>query len=272
VGCAALGYAQATVRAVTGLLVAVCGLLGLAIGSFLNVVIWRVPRKESVVRPPSHCPGCDEPIRPRDNIPVVSWLLLRGRCRHCGTRIAVRYPLVELGTAALFAGAAFHFRSNWVLPAYLLFFAALVAISFIDLDHFIVPNRIVWPAGLASIPLLILAAAVGHQWHALRNAAIGGAAAWLFLFIVHVINPRGMGFGDVRLAALLGLYLGWQGLWYVALGMFLAFVIGSVVGIGLIAFRGKGMKSALPFGPFLAAGATIAVFAGHPILHSYLNR
>jgi leader peptidase (prepilin peptidase)/N-methyltransferase len=257
---------------VTGLRLVVCGLLGLAIGSFLNVVIWRVPRKESVVRPPSHCPGCDEPIRPLDNIPVVSWLRLGGRCRHCGTRIPVRYPVVELVTAGLFVGAALHFRANWVLPAYLVFFAALLAISAIDLEHFIVPNRIVWPTGLASIPLLVVAAAAGHQWHALRNAAIGAAAAWLFLLVVHLISPRGMGFGDVRLAALLGLYLGWLGLAYVPLGLFLAFLIGSVVGIGLIALRRKGMKSALPFGPFLALGATIAVFAGHPLLHGYLNR
>jgi leader peptidase (prepilin peptidase)/N-methyltransferase len=257
---------------VTGLLVVVCGLLGLAFGSFLNVVIWRVPRKESVVRPPSHCPSCDTPIHPRDNIPVVSWLLLRGRCRTCNAPISVRYPLVELATASLFVAAAVHFRLNWVLPAYLLFFAALLAISVVDLDLFIVPNRIVWPAGLVSIPLLILAAGLGHQWHELRNALIGGAAAWLFLFIVHVINPRGMGFGDVRLAALIGLYLGWPGLGYVALGLFLAFLSGSIVGIGLIALRRKGMKSALPFGPFLALGATIAVFAGHPILQGYLNR
>lgn len=256
----------------TGLLLVVCGLFGLAFGSFLNVVIWRVPRKESVVHPPSHCPGCDAPIHPRDNIPIVSWLLLRGRCRHCGAPISVRYPLVELGTAALFVGAGVHFRTSWVLPAYLLFFAALLAISLIDLDHFIVPNRIVWPAGLLSIPLLILAAGLGHQWHALRNAIIGAVGAWLFLLIVHVINPRGMGFGDVRLAALIGLYLGWPGLSYVALGLFLAFLTGSVVGIGLIALRRKGMKSALPFGPFLALGATITVFAGHPILQGYLNR
>lgn len=256
----------------TGLLLVACGLFGLAVGSFLNVVIWRVPRKESVVRPPSHCPGCDEPIHPRDNIPVASWLLLRGRCRHCGTSIPARYPLVEIATAALFVGAALRFHWNWVLPAYLVFFAALLAISVIDLEHFIVPNRIIWPTGLASIPLLALAAAAGHQWHALRNAAIGGAAAWVFLFLLHFINPRGMGFGDVRLSAVIGLYLGWLGLPYVALGLFLAFLAGSVVGIALIAVRRKGMKSALPFGPFLALGAAITVFAGHPLLHGYLHR
>jgi leader peptidase (prepilin peptidase) / N-methyltransferase len=256
---------------VTAVLVGSCALLGLAIGSFLNVVIWRVPRKESVVSPPSHCPQCERPIRPIDNIPLFSWVLLRGQCRHCGTRIAVRYPLVELATAGLFVGAALRFGLDWALPGYLLFFAALLAISVIDLEHYIVPNRIIWPTGLASIPLLVLAAAAGHQWGALRSAAIGGAAAWAFLFIVHMINPRGMGFGDVRLAAVIGLYLGWLGVLHVALGLFLAFLGGSLVGVALILIRRKGMKSALPFGPFLAAGAAVAVFAGHPLLHGYLH-
>jgi leader peptidase (prepilin peptidase)/N-methyltransferase len=257
---------------VTGLLLVACGLFGLAVGSFLNVVIWRVPRKESVVRPPSHCPTCDEPIRAWDNIPVVSWVALRGRCRQCGGHIPARYPMVELVTAALFAGAALRFRTNWVLPAYLLFFAALLAISVIDLEHYIVPNRIIWPTGLASIPLLIGAAAAGHEWHALRSAAIGGVAAWVFLLVLHLVNPRGMGFGDVRLAAVIGLYLGWLGMGQVALGLFLAFLAGSVVGIGLVLLRRRGMKSAVPFGPFLALGATIVVFAGHPLLHGYLHR
>src|SRR3954447_12244946 len=123
-----------------GVLVLFCALLGLLIGSFLNVVIWRVPRKLSVVRPPSHCPQCETPIRPVDNVPVLSWLLLRGKCRHCGNPIAVRYPLVEAGNGVLFVAVAARFGASWELPAYLVLTAALLAISLIDLEHFIVPD------------------------------------------------------------------------------------------------------------------------------------
>jgi leader peptidase (prepilin peptidase)/N-methyltransferase len=202
---------------------------------------------------------------------VLSWLVLRGKCRQCREPIPGRYPLVELATAALFAGAGARFGASWALPGFLLFFAAMLAISVIDLEHLIVPNRIIWPTGLLSLPLLVVAAAAGHQWPAFRDALIGGAAAWGFLLIVHVINPRGMGFGDVRLAAVIGLYLGWLGVSHVALGLFLAFLGGSVVGIGLIVIHRKGIKSALPFGPFLAAGAAVSVFAGNPLIHGYLH-
>src|SRR5947208_14309635 len=143
----------------TAFVAAASALVGLAVGSFLNVVIYRVPRKESVVRPRSHCPGCGTQLAERDNIPVVSWVLLRGRCRTCGEPISARYPLVELGTAALFVAAALRFGLDWALPAYLVFFAALVAVSFIDLEHYIIPNRIVYPTLFVSIPLLAVAAA-----------------------------------------------------------------------------------------------------------------
>src|SRR5436309_6749414 len=133
--------ATGTLRAVTALVAAGCGLLGLAVGSFLNVVIYRVPRKESVVRPRSRCPGCGTQLADRDNIPVVSWLLLRGRCRTCGEPISARYPLVELGTAALFVAAALRFGADWAVPGFLLFFASLLAISLTDLEHYIIPNR-----------------------------------------------------------------------------------------------------------------------------------
>ena len=157
-----------------GVTVLVCGLLGLAIGSFLNVVIWRVPRKLSVVRPPSHCPQCETPIRPSDNVPVLSWLLLRGKCRHCGKPIPVRYPLVEAGCGVLFAAVAARFGASWELPAYLVLTAALLAISIIDLEHFIVPDRITAPLTVSALALLGLAAAADGTGGASDGPSSGG--------------------------------------------------------------------------------------------------
>ena len=262
----------ATLPAVTIALVAVCVLLGLAVGSFLNVVISRVPRKESVVRPRSHCPSCGQPIADRDNIPVVSWLLLRGRCRACKQPISIRYPLVELATAALFAAVAVRFGESWVVPGYCLFFGALLAISVIDLDHFIVPNRIIYPTLFASVPLLVGAAALDHNWTALEHAIIGGLAGFGAFIVIHFISPNGMGFGDVRLAGVIGVYLGWLGYRQVFLGLFLSMVLGSVIGIGLIVFGGRGRKDAVPFAPFMAAGAVLAVLFGNGLVHVWGGR
>ena len=254
-----------------GLLVLLAGLIGLAIGSFLNVVIWRVPRKESVVRPPSHCPRCETPIRPADNIPVVSWLLLRGKCRHCGEPIAVRYPLVEAGNGVLFAAVAARFGASWELPAYLVLTAALLAISMIDFDTKTIPNRINYPLMGAGLALLGLAAAAEGEWWRYGRAILGGGAFFAFLFIVFFIYPKGMGFGDVRLSFTLGLYLGWLGWGQVYLGGFLGFVLGAVIGIAVIASSGwkAARKKALPFGPFLALGTMLTIFWGDPILRWY---
>src|SRR5205085_6746606 len=195
-----------------GALVAFCGILGLLVGSFLNVVIWRVPRKLSVVQPPSHCPQCETPIRPRDNVPVLSWLLLRGKCRHCGNPIPVRYPLVEAGNGVLFAAVAARFGASWELPAYLVLTAALLAISLIDLEHFIVPDRITAPLTISALALFGLAAiAEGNGgWHYGRTL-LGGVAYFAFLLLLNLLYPRGMGMGDVKLSFSLGLYLGWLG-------------------------------------------------------------
>jgi leader peptidase (prepilin peptidase) / N-methyltransferase len=235
---------------VIGWIVAGCALLGLLIGSFLNVVIWRVPRKESVAAPASHCPSCDAPIAPRDNVPLLSWLLLRGRCRHCRARISVRYPLTELACAALFG-------------------AGLLAISVIDLEHYVIPNRIVYPLGFASVPLLALAAGLDGEWWSFARALIGAACAFSALFVIHVVSPRGMGFGDVRLSFLLGLYLGYLGALEVAFGMFLGFVYGAVIGVVLMATGLRSRRQHIPFGPFLAAGAITIVLVGGPILDWY---
>ena len=253
----------------TAAVATVCGLLGLAVGSFLNVVIYRVPRKESVVRPRSRCPGCGTQLAERDNIPIVSWVLLRGHCRTCGEPISPRYPLVELTTAALFVAAALRFGLDWVLPAYLVFFAALVAITFIDLELYIIPNRVLYPAVFISIPLLVLAAAAQSEWGNLERAVIGAVAAWVFFLILHLVSPRGMGFGDVRLSFLLGLFLGWLDLRHVFLGVFFGFLLGSIVGVALMILRRRGRKDHIPFGPFLAVGAIVAVLAGSPVLGWY---
>lgn len=248
---------------------AVCALVGLAVGSFLNVVIARVPRHESVVHPPSHCPECDTAIAPRDNVPVLSYVALRGRCRHCGTSIALRYPLVEVATAVLWAAVGARFAGSWALPAYLMFSAALLAISVIDLEHYIIPNRIVYPVGFASVPLLTLAAALDDDWPALVRAGLAGLAAFAFFFALHVVSPRSMGFGDVRLSLLLGVYLGWLGWPEVLAGLFLGFALGAVVGVALMVTGRRNRRQHIPFGPFLAAGTMLVVLVGDPIIDAY---
>lgn len=252
-----------------GVLITVCAVLGLAVGSFLNVVIWRVPRKVSVVRPGSRCPTCDAPIRPSDNVPLASWLRLRGRCRHCQAPIPLRYPAVEAGCALLFAAAAWRFGGSWVLPAYLVLFAALLAVTVIDLEHYVIPNRLLAPVTAAAVPLLALGALGEGEEDAFGRALLGGLAVFGFLFALNLVYSKGMGMGDVKLGFALGLYLGWIGWGAVMLGIFLAFVLGAVVGLALMALKLRTRKDAVPFGPFLAAGTVIAVLWGEPILRWY---
>ncbi len=252
-----------------GVVVVFSAVLGLAIGSFLNVVIWRVPRKESVVRPPSHCPQCETPISPRDNVPVLSWLFLSGKCRHCKNPIPVRYPLVEAGCGVLFLAVAARFGASWELPAYLVLTAALLAISIIDLEHFIVPDRITAPLTVSALALLgVAAVAEGNGWRFGRTL-LGGVAYFAFLLLLNILYPKGMGMGDVKLAFSLGLYLGWLGWGQVFLGGFLAFLLGAVVGVTLIATKVKSRKDVVPFGPFLALGAMLTILWGDPILRWY---
>ncbi len=243
--------------------------LGLVVGSFLNVVINRVPEKQSVVRPRSRCPRCDTTLKPWDNVPVVSWLLLRGRCRSCRGAISIRYPLIEVATAALFVAAAVRLGADPALPAFLVVFAALLAISAVDLERFIVPNRILYPALFMAAPLLVVAAALDDDWSSLWGAVLGGALGWVLLFAIHMASPKGMGFGDVRLAGLIGMLLGWLSIGHVLLGLFLAFLSAAVVGVGLMVTGVRGRKDRVPFGPFLALGAITAVFVGGPILSWY---
>jgi len=243
---------------------------GLLIGSFLNVVIHRVPAGESIVSPGSRCPRCGVGLRARDNVPVVSWLLLRRRCRSCAEPISARYPAVELLTALVFGLTTARFGRDPVLSAFLLLGGALIALAAIDLELRILPKRIVWPVFGSGLVLLSVAAFVDQELGNVLTALGGAAAAFAVFFVIHFISPRGMGFGDVRLAALIGLFLGWLGWGHVALGLFGGFLLGSIAGVAAL-MAGRSRKSALPFGPFMAAGALLTVWLGDPVLHWYLG-
>jgi leader peptidase (prepilin peptidase)/N-methyltransferase len=257
-------------RAGVGVFVAgVSALLGLMVGSFLNVVVYRVPRRESVVRPRSRCPGCGTQLAERDNVPVLSWLLLRGRCRTCSTPISARYPLVELLTAVVFGGLGARFGADWALPAFLVLAAGLLAVSFIDLEHFIVPNRVLLVVLALGVPLLAVAAAGGDGWLDVRDSVLGGAIAFGLLLVINLINPRGMGMGDVKLVGVEGLFLGVLGIGHVLLALFLGFLLGAVGGVVLLATGVRGRKDHIPFAPFLAAGALLSLVVGSGVLDWY---
>lgn len=224
----------------------------------MNVVIWRVPRGESVVRPASRCTTCDHDLSPAENVPVVSWLALRGRCRHCRAPISVRYPAVELVTGVLWAGVGARFADlPWAVPAYLVLSAGLVALSVIDLDHKLLPNVIVYPTGVGVGALLLIASAGEGEWTATWRALAAGAIYFALYFALwFVVGGRALGFGDVRLAAVLGLALGWLGwteLWW---GIFLPFLIGSLLGMVLAA-----PWLLVPMAAAGAAGALVGVEA-----------
>lgn len=248
--------------------------LGAVIGSFLNVVIWRVPRGESIVRPPSACPRCGHSIRPYDNVPIVSWLVLRGRCRDCSAPISARYPLVELTTAVLFALVLWRFWHGAMpaaLPAYWYLAAIGVALALIDLDTQRLPDVIVLPGYPALAVLLALASWGTADFGALGRAAIGGAALYVFYFVIRVAHPGGMGFGDVKLAGLLGAALAWLGWGAFAIGVFAAFLVGGVFALGLVLAGRAGRKSRVPFGPWMLVGAAIGVGFGEPLWDAYLG-
>ena len=255
---------------IAGVILAV--VMGLAFGSFANVVVHRVPLKQSIVKPASRCPSCGVELRARDNIPVISWLLLRGKCHNCGARISPRYPAIEILTSVLFGLAAWRIRPSTDLIAYLPLLWVLVVLSFIDLEHKLLPNRIVVPSFIAGVVLLGIAVAVGPPGLGAWVRALSGAAAGFgTFFILALISPRGMGMGDVKLSAVLGLalaYLGWPRL---LVGFFISFAAGAVGGILLIAARRAGMKSEVPFGPYLALGTIVTVLFGGPIVHAWLH-
>src|SRR5580704_1515708 len=252
-----------------GLLIGLCALLGLVVGSFLNVVIYRVPRGESIVSPRSACPSCGVPIRERDNIPVLSWLMLRGRCRDCNAPISARYVLVELSCAGLFAGSAARFGHEWDLPAYLALFAGLLALSCIDVEHLLLPKKIVYPVTVLVTFLLLMAAAITGHWHQFVVGVVCAVGWFAVFFALNLISPRILGFGDVRLSLVLGMSMGWLGVGYVVLGFFAANLIGAVIGIGLIATKRMSRSDRIPYGVFLALGCAVAVFAGPELLRPF---
>ncbi len=250
---------------------AIAGLLGLAIGSFLNVVAHRVPAGESVVHPPSACPRCGHEIRNRHNIPVLGWLILRGKCFDCQEPISGRYPLVELGTGVMFALVALRFGGDgdaWrLLPAYLTFAAIGIALALIDLDVHRLPDVIVLP----SYPVLAVLLLIDGEPHALLRSAIGGAVLGAFFFAVWFLAPGGMGFGDVKLSGLVGAmtaYLTW-GTFLV--GAFMGFVLGAIAGVLLMAGGKAGRKTAVPFGPFMVLGAWSAILGAGYLGDYYLE-
>ena len=264
------------------------GVLGAAIGSFLNVVVYRVPQGLSIVHPPSACPACGHAIRARDNVPVLSWLVLRGKCRDCRAPISARYPLVESGTAVFFVLVGWWELAGLIenpvsmistatavsvalsLAAFLYLAAVSIALALIDLDVHRLPNKIVLPAYVVGAVLLGSAALITGDYERLLGAGIGLAALWLAYFLMAILYPGGMGFGDVKLAGVLGLFLGWLGWGPLIVGSFAAFFLGGVFAVGLLVTRRVTRKGGIPFGPWMLLGAWVGIFAGDTLWSSYL--
>jgi leader peptidase (prepilin peptidase)/N-methyltransferase len=243
--------------------IAVLGGLGGAVGSFLNVVVHRVPQRLSLVRPGSHCPACSAPVRPYDNVPVLSWLLLRGRCRDCKARISPRYPAIELLTAVAFVAIALARGFDEDLLLELPFAAMLIAVAGIDLEHRIVPNRILLPAAVYGIAVSALV-----RPGELPELLIAGGGAFLFFLLAAVAYPAGMGMGDVKLAGVMGLYLGLS----VVPALLVAFLSGTLVGVAILLRHGTGgRKRGVPFAPFLALGGLVGLLVGPELVELYAD-
>lgn len=262
------------------ILVAFAALFGLLIGSFLNVVAYRVPAGVSLLRE-SRCTSCAAPVRPWQNIPVLSWLALRGRCASCRTPISLRYPAVEVVTGVLFAAIAVLLPWQQLTPslpagicvllAFWWFAGTSVALTLIDLDTKRLPDVIVLPGYLVGIGLLTVACLLGADWWALLRAGIGAALLFGLYALLWLVRPGAMGMGDVKLAGLVGLHLGWLGWAAVAVGATAAFVLGGLYGVGLIATQRAGRKTALAFGPWMILGAWTGALAGTAIAQFYLG-
>jgi len=245
--------------------------LGLAVGSFLNVVIWRVPRGESVVAPRSACPRCGVPIAARDNIPVVSWLVLRGRGRCCREPISIRYPLVELGTAVAFAAVALWAGWSSSLPAWLYLAALSIALAAIDLDFRRLPDVIVKPSYVVLGVLLGAGAILAGEPRRLVGAAVGAAAVFAFYLLIVLVYPPGMGWGDVKLSGMIGMALGWLGWAALAVGAFAGFLVGGLVGVALLLAGATGRKGKIPYGPWMIVGTWVGAVWGPPLASWYLT-
>jgi leader peptidase (prepilin peptidase)/N-methyltransferase len=252
-------------------IIALAGLTGLLVGSFLNVIAHRVPAGLSVVRPPSRCPKCESEIRKRDNIPVLSWILLRGMCRDCSEPISMRYPMVELATAALFAATAVVIGESWVLLAYLWFAALTFVLSLVDIEHKRLPNRILYPGTAVGAVLLAAGAAGGGDLSSLWRGLAGGVAYFGMLLLVALLARGGFGMGDVKLAFVLGLFaafISWEALFVAVFG---AFVLGGLASILLLLLTKASRKDAIPFGPWLVLGSWLAIVVGDAVAEWYLG-
>jgi len=235
--------------------------LGLLIGSFLNVCIHRLPINESLIAPPSRCPACLPPVRWRDNVPVISFLLLRGRCRDCGRPISRRYPLVELTNGIGYVLLAWRFGIGPETAVYALLYSSLLVVTFIDLDHQIIPDRITLPGMVVGLAVSSVILPLGFL-----NALIGLLLGGGLFYGVAVASRGGMGGGDIKLIAMIGAFLGWK---QALLTIFIGALAGSVIGLFLMAFKGKSRKHPVPFGPFLSLGAVVSLFAGPAIWKWY---
>ncbi len=243
--------------------------LGAFVGSFLNVCIYRVPRNLSIVSPSSRCPSCNTPIRPADNIPLLSYFLLGGKCRICKTAISIRYPVVESLNAALFVLVAYRFGFEWHTIIYCIFCSALVVITYIDLDFQIIPDAITLPGivvGLTAGALLMPDPFMRDSMLGFKSSAIGLLAGGGIFYAIAVLSKGGMGGGDIKMMAMVGALMGWKS---VLLTIFLGSLSGAAFGIYLMITQGKGRKTKIPFGPFLSAGALITLFSGQEISFWY---
>jgi leader peptidase (prepilin peptidase)/N-methyltransferase len=265
---AAIGLASDPVTALstTWLVVPWAAVAGLLIGSFLTVVVDRVPRGGSVVRPGSACGNCGLRLGPLDLVPVVSWVALRGRCRRCRTPIGVEPLVLEICCAALFVAMAVRFGAAWETVAYCVLCAGLLALTSIDLRAMRLPREITYTTLAIGAPLLVVAALVADEPRRIATAAAGAVLALAFMGAVYAASRGGLGDGDVRLSPLLGAYLGWLGLAHVPVGLFLGFLLGAVVGVVALVVGRAGRRTAIPFGPFLAAGTVLAVLVGQRLV------
>lgn len=267
-----------------GLAATTVDVFGSLIGSFLNVVVFRVPAGRSVVSPPSACGNCGTRIRPLDNIPVISWVLLRGKCRDCGTSISMRYPFVELGAGIAFfvvalvfgvpiaeaRGSAAAIAAAVVLVAFLYFAAISLSLALIDLDTGRLPNAIVLPAYVVGAVLLLASAALVGDPAPVLRAVIGAMGLALVYFVIFIAVPRGMGFGDVKLAGVIGIFLGYLGWEHLVVGAVSAFLLGGLFAVGLLVARKARAKTGVPFGPWMLAGAWVGILGGPMIAGGYL--
>jgi leader peptidase (prepilin peptidase) / N-methyltransferase len=256
---------------VTSLLAVVGGVVGLIGGSFLNVVAYRIPRGLSVIRPRSACPRCGHEIRSRDNVPVLSWILLHGRCRDCGSGISVRYPLVEAGTALAFALLAVLLGASWALPGYWWAAGVAIALTLTDLDVRRIPDRILGPGVVVTAVLLVAGALADGEPMSLVRALGGGAAYFALLLVVALAARGGFGFGDVKLGFLLGMVLAYRSWGVLVVGAFGAFAVGGLVAVALLVTGRAKRKDAIPFGPAMVAGAGLALACGEAIARWYLG-